>query len=135
MANVDKHKKIGPAWSNQEGFMKLTYDFSNDGGATGTYTLANVDRKIMITKALVQVETACAGATAVVTIGSSSGDPDGFLDSTSGAVANLIDDYTVEEASANGLVVADTETINLVITTAALTAGKINVYIKYVNVD
>ena len=80
------------------------------------------------------METACAGATAVVTVGSSTADPDAFMDATSGAVANLVDDFLVEETTAQHVIPA-AETIDLVIATADLTAGKVNVELQYVLID
>jgi len=134
MAVANKKQKMGAKFSNEEGFMVLEYDFANDGGAVGTIELADVDQKMIITQAIVKVDTACTSAgLATVAIGSSAGDPDAFMTITSGAKANLIADYTNIQSTGPGLVVAASETIDLIIGTAALTAGKIKVYLKYVN--
>lgn len=134
MANADKHKKLGAAFSNEEKLMVLDYDFAQDGGAAGTITLADCDQKMLITQCIVFVETACLSAgSATVIIGTSSGDPDAFLTTTTGAKANMVDDYSNIQSTGPGLVVAASETFDLTIATAALTAGKIKVYLKYVN--
>lgn len=131
------HKVLGPLFSNEVGFAKLTYDFANDGGATSdTYVIGTAGRKIAIMDAMVHVETACtSGGSATVSIGVSGGDVDAFLDTTSGAVANLVDDFCEKETAGQKIVIADDGKIELVIGTAALTAGKINLYVKYINVD
>lgn len=131
------HKTLGPLFSNEVGFAKLTYDFANDGGATSdTYVIGTAGRKIAIMDAMVHVETACtSGGSATVSIGVSGGDVDAFLDVTSGAVANLVDDFCEKETAGQKIVVAADGKIELVIGTAALTAGKINLLVKYVNVD
>jgi hypothetical protein len=129
------YKKLGQGFSNEEQMVKLTYNFAVDGGATtDTYRLAKVNDKILVTDAIVHVETACAGSGAVVTIGAETADADGFLDATSGAVANLVDDFTEKEATGQKLVIGAGDYITLAITTGALTAGKINLVLKYVNI-
>jgi len=131
MANANAYKEIS-AWSNELKVEKLTYDFSEDTGAQGTYSLAKFLKKALVVDACVQVETACTSAgLATVQIGTSTGDADAFMDTTSGAVANLVDDFTVKETAGQSLVVAEDETVDLVIGTADLTAGKINVYLAY----
>lgn len=134
MANASAHKKLGSAWSNEEKVAEFEYDFSNDAGAVGTVTLGDCDQKMLITQAIVFVETACtSGGSATVIIGPSS-NTDAFLDITSGAVGNLTDNATVIETTGIGSVVESTETFVMTIATAALTAGKIKVYLKYRNV-
>lgn len=133
--NCSAYKVIGPEFSNEVCYTKLVYDFALDGGATtDTYRLAITGGKILVTKALVHVETACAGATATVEIGPTTADPDGFLDITSGAVANLTDDAVLSETTGQGLVVGDGDYITMLIKTAALTAGKINVILEWVKI-
>jgi hypothetical protein len=133
---VSAHKVLGPLFSNEVGYEKLTYDFALDGGATtDTYVLATAGSKILILDACAHVETqATSGGSATVAIGIASGDVDAFLDVTSGAVANLVDDFTEKETAGQKIVVAADGKIELVIGTAALTAGKINLMVKYVAV-
>lgn len=131
------HKTIGRGFSNETQFTKLTYNFANDAGAfADVVKLATVDGKIMIKRAIVHVETACtSGGSATVAVGAATADADGFLTAAHGAVASLVDDFTYSEATSIGLVVNDADTITLDIGTADLTAGKINVYLWWINVD
>lgn len=137
MAEVtaNAHKTIGKLFSNEIGFEKLTYDFANDGGATAdTVTLATMSGKKVILNAVAQVETACtSGGSAVVNIGILGGDVDAFVANTAGAVASLTDDATIKEDAGQKIVVADGGKISVAIATAALTAGKINLYIQFAN--
>jgi len=122
-------------FENEVQYARLTYDFANDGGATGALVLADMPGKAMVLKAVVHVETACtSGGAATVIIGTSD-DTDAFMDLTSGAVANLVDDFGLEETTAVGAVLDAADQVLLTIGTAALTAGKINVELQYVLVD
>ena len=114
----------------------LEYDFSKDTGAQGTYWLGKFQHKALIKSAVVFVETACtSGGSATVAVGTTTADPDGFLDATSGAVANLIDDAALTETTAANLVVAANEYVIFVIGGADLTAGKVKVIIEWVEVN
>lgn len=134
---ANKHKTFGRGFSNETQYVKLTYDFANDAGAfADSVKIGTVDGKILVKQALVHVETACAsGGSATVIVGVSGGDTDAFLDLTSGAVANLVDDAVLSETTGQGIVLADGAQIILDIGTADLTAGKINVLLWYVNAD
>jgi hypothetical protein len=131
------HKVIGRGFSNEMQYAKLTYSFADDGGATtDTYVIGTAKGKIAILDAAVHVETACtSGGSATVKIGINGGDDDAFLDVTSGAVANLVDDFMEKEAAGQKIVVADGGKIEMAIGTAALTGGKINLLVKWVNID
>jgi len=114
----------------------LEYDFANDTGAQGTYWLGKFPHKCLVRNAIVFVETACtSGGSATVQIGTSTADVDGFMDTTSGAVANLIDNAVITETAGTNLVVAADEYIQLVIGTADLTAGKIKVIVEWIEID
>jgi hypothetical protein len=127
-------KDLDKVFSNEEKMVKLTYDFADMGGThTDVFNLGQFGAKSLVTKALVQVETACAGATATVIIGTTS-DVDCFMDITAGAIANLADDYVVKQAAGQLTVAAADDYIVMDIGTASLTAGKINVYVWYINV-
>lgn len=130
MANAAAYKTID-GFKNKLNFVDLEYDFANDTGATGTYSLGVADGNLLVHSALVYVETACtSGGSATVAVGSSTTDPDAFLDATSGAVANLTANAVLYETTQQ-CYVGDAETIDLVIATAALTAGKIKVKLVY----
>jgi hypothetical protein len=129
-------KTLGPLFSNEVEMVKMVYDFAEDGGATtDTYVLGTAGAKILILDSRIHVETQCtSGGSATVKIGINGGDDDAFLDVTSGAVANLVDDFTNSETAGQGLVVADGGKIEMVIGTAALTAGKINLIVRYMKI-
>lgn len=135
VVTASAHKTIGKLFSNEIGFAKLTYDFAADGSATAdTVKLATFGSKMMIINAVAQVETACtSGGSAVVNVGILGGDVDAFVADTAGAVASLTDDACIKETAGQKIVVAANETVSLKVATAALTAGKINLFIQYVN--
>jgi hypothetical protein len=130
------HKTFGDAFLNEVCYTKLTYDFSTEGGATtNTFKLGTTQGKIMIINATVQVETACTSTdAAVVTIGISGGDVDAFCAAATGAVANLVDDFTAKETAGQKIVVADGGVITLYIADYDLTAGKINLFLEWMKV-
>ncbi len=136
MSNIQcaAYKTLGQAFSNEKAFVKLTYDFSNDGGAYSgnTYRLGRTSRKILITEAVVHVETAVVGSSSTVTLGSTSA-ASVFLNGV--AEATLVDDYVVDTAAAQAEVLASGDYITMTIGTANLTAGKINLFLTYVNID
>ena len=111
----------------------LEYDFDNDAGAQGDYNLGQFPHKALVTSAMVYIVTACTSAgSATVEIGASTADADGFLDATSGAVANLTIGTVHTETTATNLIVAADEYIQLTIGTADLTAGKVRVIVKWI---
>ena len=131
------HKSFGRGFSNERQFVKLTYDFANDGGAfADVVKVGTAAGKILVMDSAVHVETACtSGGSATVIVGVAGGDTDAFMDATSGAVANLVDDFVKQESTGQGIVLASGAEIHLDIGTANLTAGKINVILSYVNID
>ncbi len=136
MANtvVADHKDI-EGWTNERFTVVLEYDFANDGGATATFDLGAFKHKTLVLQGAVFVETVCtSGGSATVAVGTSTADPDAFMDITSGAVAALVDDFVHTETAGTRLVVAANETCILAIATAALTAGKIKVILECIKV-
>ena len=131
------HKTFGRGFSNQVQMVKLTYNFANDAGAAADVVkLGTTDGKILVLQSYVHVETACtSGGSATVIVGVAGGDTDAFMDTTSGAVASLVDDYVTSETAGQGLVLASGAAIHLDIATADLTAGKINLVLVYMNID
>jgi hypothetical protein len=131
MANAAKYKAFGSEFTGIPESMVLEYDFANDGGAAGTIVLGLTDKKILVLDSRVMVSTACtSGGSATVKIGTTA-DDDAFMDTTSGAVASLVADYVNTETAGQNVVVASGQAINMVIGTAALTAGKIKVILRY----
>ena len=135
MAVAAAHKNI-EGWGQQPYQFVGEYDFANDTGAQATYNLGTFTHKTIVKKGRVFVETACtSGGAATVEVGTSTADANAFMDTTSGAVANLVDDFIHSETASTDLVVAAGETLDLAIATADLTAGKIQVILECVRVD
>lgn len=130
MADVDGNKKVSlSSFTGKDEFFELVYDFAEDGGAlvaTTTLILANATQPVIITEAVVYVETLCVGATAVVNIGSTD-DGNGIVDNTTGAIAALTAGTTSRLAAGQALLLDTGDEIKMIISTAALTAGKIRV--------
>ena len=135
MANITTaaYKVLDDAFSNEVKSVKLTYDFSADGGLDANqYRMAITDRAILVVSAIVQVETAfTSGGLATVTIGAETADPDCFLAST--AVGTLVDNYAKAEAAGQAIVIGSGDYISLNPGTADLTAGKISLHLMYKN--
>lgn len=131
------HKYFGREFSNERTTVKLTYDFAKDAGAfADVVKLGTVRGKVLVLDSCVHVETACTSlGSATVIVGVAGGDTDAFMDLTSGAVANLADDFVNQETTGQGIVLADGAAIHLDIGTADLTAGKINVILSVMNID
>jgi hypothetical protein len=135
MANAAKFRDLA-GFSEHNYNVAAEYDFDNDTGAQGTFSLAKFHRKTLVRSGIVFVETQCtSGGAATVIVGTSVADDDAFMDIASGAVGNLVDDFIVAETTGVNLVVAADETLDLTIATADLTAGKIKVYLDCINVD
>ncbi len=137
MANieVDAFKTIDKLFSNEVGFAKLTYDFAQDtGGTSDTFRMALVNSKILVIQGILHVETAVTSAgSATIDLGAETADPNAFAATV--AKATLVDDYAVDTAAGQSLVIDAADYISLTVGTAALTAGKINLFLRYVNVD
>lgn len=135
MANAAAFKNF-QGYTDQPYTVVLEYDFANDTGAAATYSLGKFKHKTLMLHGKAFVETACTSAgSATVKIGTSTADDDAICDTTSGAVANLTDNAVLVETASENLVVAADETLDLVIGTAALTAGKIKVILECINVE
>lgn len=118
------------------------YDFAKDGGAVGVIDLFSLPANTIVHDCWCEVETALtSGGAATVEIGVTGGDTDGMiaqaaytvfaLDFVTGDVnkgALLFD--TTEDANLRAKVTA-ASTIALKIATAALTAGKVHVYLTF----
>lgn len=136
MSNIqcDAYKTVGQVFSNEKGFVKLTYDFALDGGAYSgnTYRLGRTSRKILITEAVIHVETAVVGSSSTVSLGTTTAATVGL---SAVAEATLVDDYVVDTSAFQAEVVPSGDYFTMTIGTANLTAGKINVFLTYVNID
>lgn len=126
---------------------KYEYDFSVSGGAVGSIALVNkgmnaLESGLIIKDFLISVETTLtSGGSATVTFGHA-GDTDGyaadfFADAAAGAVINLGDragalvwDDTNDHVIYHKLASSANAIPRIEVGTAALTAGKFQVYIK-----
>lgn len=124
-------KKVLDGFANELSYIDLEYDFANDAGAISTISLASMAGAAVIHSATVYVVTACTSSgSATVEFGSSSTDVNAFLDLTSGAVASLTLNAVLYELTQQTYIGAS-ETIDMLIKTAALTAGKVKLKLIY----
>ncbi len=124
--NAADKKSIGDPFENALQVMRMVYDFSEDGGANADqYILGDVAGDSVIMEAYTDVKTSFAGATATVQVGVT-GDLDAILPDT--AVASLTaGTLTDGDAASKRAALAAGDQILLNISTADLTAGKIEV--------
>lgn len=125
----------------QEINLKGTYDFAVDGGAVGTYQLISVPAKFKLLDISYRIETALtSGGTPTVEIGDGD-DVDGYFvdfQATMGVTGNKGGDQDDKGAlywdntndAAQYKLYAAADTIDFKVGTAALTAGKLHVYVK-----
>ena len=140
MTAVAQAKTVGPTFTNAEEVVRVIYDFSVDGGATGALDLFTAGADIVITHAHATVKTTCtSGGSATVKWGVTGSDAL-FANTTQGAVASLTAGAVVVPPAVEGtpnalplpVKVASGNKALMTIGTAALTAGKIEFCIKYV---
>ena len=119
-------KKDIQNFSNEVKQVRATYDFANDGGLVSTIELMEAKQDMVIYEAYTAVKTAAtSGGAATVEIGTTA-DPNQILASTAVASLTLNAVFDGEAASARARVAAG-QKVNMIIGTAALTAGKIEV--------
>lgn len=142
MAAVKDAKTIGPAFTNAEEVVRVTYDFAKDAGAVGALDLFTAEGSVAITYFHAYVVTACtSGGSATVKVGKT-GDDDLMFGTTTGAVASLTAGAFIKPDVVEGTpnvvalptILTDGQKLLQTIGTAALTAGKIEYVIKYVKV-
>lgn len=133
---------------NEEFFVKYDYDFAEQGGAVSTISLAadvnGLEENVIVKEVMVMVKTGLAsGGTPTVTLGNT-GDADGYMADiwalaqtdnaiiNSGSVAGaLIWDDTNDHAIHYRIdSTANNQDLVLDIGTAALTAGKLEIYLR-----
>lgn len=129
-------------------YLRYTYDFSRDGGAVSAIALTpdanSIGNNFVVTDVIVHVETALtSGGSASVTIGNTT-DPDGYMTDifslvgSNGAVvragevagALIWDDTNDHLLAYNVGSTAANQNLLLTVGTAALTAGKLSVYLE-----
>lgn len=103
---------------------KVVYDFSKDGGAQGALTLFTAGCNMVLIKAIAKVQTACtSGGSATVALCSDGAGAE-YMAAT--AVASLTGNAIIAGVpTGGGVYIASGTTIDMLIATADLTAGKI----------
>lgn len=123
MAALSGAKTISPAFSNIRDMVRVTYDFSLDGGAAGDYDVLTADGACLVRCIGANVKTAVtSGGSLDLDLGKGAGGVE-FLSSV--AVASLTLNSFQPSASQAFVKLADGEKIVMGIDTAAATAGKV----------
>ena len=140
MANItcNTYRFLDTGFDGELMHSHCVYDFAQDtGGTSDTFRMAEVKGKILISLGLLHVETAVTSAgSATITMGAETADADAFAAAV--GKATLVDDYAVKTAAGQLLVVdgaSATDYISMTVGTAALTAGKIDLFLSYYSVD
>lgn len=128
----EAHKTFGAGFQNELSYVKLTYDFAEDGGAYNgnTWDLGTTDTDILIVRGIVHVEDAVVGSSSTITLGVNDEDADAFLAAV--AEGTLVENYAIDTTAGQSLFVPSGDTIRMSIGTANLTAGKIHLHLFYV---
>lgn len=125
-ALVDK-KIVSAPFSNESSYVRVTYDFEADGGATGALDVLEAEGELIVKSYHAVVKTAVStSGSPTLMVGISGGDTDAVMTTTIGAAANLdTAGKVVGEASTMPIRLADGGKLIQTIGTAAYTQGKI----------
>ena len=105
----------------------VTYDYSKDGGAVGTYLFGqSLPAGAIVTNVWSDEETAVTGATSI-TLKAGSTALTGALDLTASSGVNGI----TLAGSVTGIKLSSASELNIAIATAAATAGKVTFYVEW----
>ena len=89
MAAIANAKTIGNEWSNDIEWVRATYDFSVDAGATGVLDIFTASADLIVTHFSSTVKVApTSGGSATLKVGITGSDAK-FMNTTQGAVASL----------------------------------------------
>ena len=128
MAALADAKTIAPTFSNAEEWVRVTYDFAVDAGATGDYTVLTADGDMVVTDFHASVETAATSAgSLVVDLGIAAGGTEFWSDK---AVAALTIGAAIGMDTAAPVKLADAALIVVGLEAADATAGKIHFNFK-----
>lgn len=135
MANAVNYKELRKGFTGEIMHAELIYDIGggDTGVATETATLCKFIDAAIIIECTAQVSTAFtdAGGTGTLDIGVSGGDVDAFVDGA--VVATLVDNYVVKTTAGQCVYMAANSTIESLVSTEDLTAGKVHLFIDYIN--
>tara|TARA_R100001510_G_scaffold33085_2_gene29576 strand:+ start:503 stop:973 length:471 start_codon:yes stop_codon:yes gene_type:complete len=110
-------------------FAKFTYDFSSAGGDVSSITLGTLPDKAIVVRGHAEVETAVtSGGSASVALGVVA-NTDAFVGAT--AKGSLTLNAVLATSNDLPLKMSGDTPVLATITTAALTAGKINLFVEY----
>lgn len=135
--------KLGDELSKEKNVVKCVYDFSVGGGDVGDIELKDMDGKsvvlpdnAIVTHAFAHILTTCTsgGAATVAVKSEGAGDIMAATAVASLTAGAFIDGVPANTAATVKLMSAD-RTVKATIAVAALTAGKLNVFITYVLSD
>jgi hypothetical protein len=108
---------------------KFTYDFATDGGDISSITLGQLPDKAVVTGGHIEVETAVtSGGSATVAFGIVA-NTDAFVAAT--GKATLVLNYVAATSNDLPLKMSGDTPVLATIATAALTAGKIHLFVQY----
>lgn len=138
MAALKDAVTVSGPMSNAEETYRVTYDFAKDGGATGALDIFTAGEDLVITRFWSTVKTAgTSGGSATLKVGITGSDAL-FMNTTQGAVASLTAAAVILPPAVEGtpnalplpVKLASGAKILQTIGTAALTAGKVEYFIK-----
>ena len=129
MAVLNDVKTVGAPFRNESKIVRVTYDFSVDGGAIADYDVLISDGVTLVELVNIDVETAgVSGGSMVLDLGKGAGGTEFKSDL---AVASMTLDAQIGADTAGKIVeLADAEKIVLGIEAATLTAGKLNMMFR-----
>jgi len=116
------------AWRTEPRVLRFEYDFDLVGGAIGTFALGNLPDGFVVSDVDVLVETALVGVGAVVEFGNDA-DQDGYI-ADIGAAAIGFTAGAGALLTGKHLVLAADDSIDMEVGTAALTAGKLSIFVR-----
>lgn len=130
MANLKDHKTVAAPFSTEEETIRVTYDFDDDGGATGDLNVITADGKVALLGVMAVVETAVTSeGSATLDLG-----PTGAKTQFANGVgkASLTQDDTVNADAVGDLphVLTDGQSLIMGLQDAAWTAGKIHYRVR-----
>jgi hypothetical protein len=130
MAALVQYKEL-KTWGAHRELVRITYDYSVDGGSVGALDIFKAKEKCVVKLAEMYVKTACtSGGSATVSVGKT-GDLAGMVAAT--AVASLTADAVILGAALDAShVLAADDIVKMDIAVAALTAGKIEMVFEVI---
>lgn len=121
---------------NAGGLAVATYDFAVNGGAVGDIALSLVlPNKALILDGMVYVETACtSGGSATVALKLQSGADIMAATAVASLTTNALINVVPVGTAATALRLTAQRTLTVTVGTAALTAGKLHAFLRYVQI-